>query len=742
MNRLQFEKVADFARKREPVSLSVPFQQGRLTDPSRLGLEQGGQRIPVQTRVLSSWRDGSVRWLRLHSQPDLRANAYQELDFCEEGGSPAPEQSLVVEKLEHGIQVNTGPLQFMLPDSGFFPVTEVTLHGKRMWMGYPFGGFHMHVGEYEVNSAPSEVTQEVIEGGPLRAEILIQGKHRGSYGDPYLDFRGRVVAYAGKPYVAVEHWFLHKEGEAEGELRSLLLEFLPSTEQNAELSVGEGYYGTHLQRDTEALERYLGAETLLYQANEHYEPAFYGDFWADWRTEDSGLAVSIYQAHQNFPKKLRAMQGGIECWLFPVEAPAVAVRQGMGKSHRILLHFHDGRLPLEEVSRRSLQFQLPDIPTLSPGWYRENNPWAVDVFPAQLPDRWLTRLLMLHESRPLGLGMMHYGDAPDAGYTDQGRGKGSTVWVNNEYDRAHAAALLYCLTGQRSALASCEACARHGLEVDLCWKSEDPLREGGLVCHSRDHVTGGVTPSHEWVEGFLDYYHLTGNVEGLLGAEQVAGNLLRHLEEKSMKTPGALSARDGGWTLRALAAMWWQTREDRFEAASVRLTDLFLEWEKEYGTLLAPYTSHSMPRVPFMVSIACNSMARWHAMHGDDAVKDFVVRAADDLLRSCTGKDGVLYYKEFPSLKRPAPTIHAIELLAQAYAYSKERRFLTAAVRNLCCLQERSQWTSSGMKKRIEGNALIKGEGNGRSFANLCEPLLRFFELAGEKVQSIFEYPV
>ena len=93
--------------------------------------------------------------------------------------------------------------------------------------------------------------------------------------------------------------------------------------------------------------------------------------------------------------------------------------------------------------------------------------------------------------------MFHFGDAPDAGYTDQGRGRGATVWVNNEYDRAHACTLFYALTGERRALESGIVAARHWLDVDLCHRSDDPLRHGGLVAHSAHHVTEVVTPSHE-----------------------------------------------------------------------------------------------------------------------------------------------------------------------------------------------------------------------------------------------------
>ena len=168
--------------------------------------------------------------------------------------------------------------------------------------------------------------------------------------------------------------------------------------------------------------------------------------------------------------------------------------QGMGKTHRMLLHFHDGSLPLEDISTRSLQFQLPDHPAISREWYAENNPWLEKFFPESLPGRLMTLFNQLHDGRPKALGMFHFGDAPDAGYTDQGRGKGETVWVNNEYDRTHACTLYYGLSGQRRVLDSAIVSARHWLDVDYCHYNPDPLLNGGLRMHDVYHATGKIVP--------------------------------------------------------------------------------------------------------------------------------------------------------------------------------------------------------------------------------------------------------
>ena len=49
---------------------------------------------------------------------------------------------------------------------------------------------------------------------------------------------------------------------------------------------------------------------------------------------------------------------------------------------------------------------------------------------------------------------------------------------------------------------------------------------GGLRIHTRYHVTGRATPSHEWTEGLLDYYLFTGRQEVIALRHGYAGRSL------------------------------------------------------------------------------------------------------------------------------------------------------------------------------------------------------------------------
>jgi hypothetical protein len=748
MNTLCFEKLSQFDRKAEPVTVSIPFAQGKLKDPRHLAVLDEGEAIPAQRRALASWPDGSVKWLLAHLQPDLPGNRDKTLHF-EVSGEPVdrqPEVSVGLTNANEGmaiaagagsaegpapaVRVDTGPLSFVVPIEGFWPVQEVTLDGDRLWQERPFQGFVLQHNGRCLRTDSGPVVVEIEEAGPLRAVILVRGRHRKPDGSGYVEMHGRITTYAGKPYVEIEHQFIHTEEEAELSLEALRLGFEPETSgSQPRLALGQGYYRTAIEESTENVSMDLDAETMLYQSNEHFIDSFYGDFWTDWRDASGGLTLSIHQAHQNFPKRLEASRGGIVCSLYPEWAKPAPLLQGMGKTHRIQLHFHAADTPLEAVSVRSLQFQLPDRPSLTRAWFRENNPWVETFFPERLPSRLITYFNGLHDGRPKALGMFHFGDAPDSGYTDQGRGRGENVWVNNEYDRPHCCTLFYGLTGQRRALDSALVSARHWLDVDLCHYSADPLLHGGLKVHTRYHVTGGVTPSHEWTEGFLDYYFLTGRREGLDGARSVAENIMRHMERPEMRRPGDASVREGGWALRAMVGMWLGTGEEKWKAEAGRIVKTFLDWFDQHGALLAPYTSHSMPRVPFMISLTVNSLARYLLIEDDARVKQLIVSVVDDLIEHCLGPDGIFYYKELPSLQRTSATSHALESLTHAYRITGDESYLKVAARQFDAAGARGGGGWGGAKYADPSGAVIAGRGGGRVFSTNYTSYLLF---AGE----------
>ncbi len=60
-----------------PVTSGIPLPQGELNNPSNVKLLQDAAAIPLQTEILCKWPDGSIRWLLLDFQVDLKVPAVE-----------------------------------------------------------------------------------------------------------------------------------------------------------------------------------------------------------------------------------------------------------------------------------------------------------------------------------------------------------------------------------------------------------------------------------------------------------------------------------------------------------------------------------------------------------------------------------------------------------------------------------------------------------------------------------------
>jgi hypothetical protein len=148
-----------------------------------------------------------------------------------------------------------------------------------------------------------------------------------------------------------------------------------------------------------------------------------------------------------------------------------------------------------------------------------------------------------------------------------------------------------------------------------------------------------------------------------------------------------------------------------------------------------------MPRVTFMISLTVNSFARYLLIEDDERIKKLIVEAVDDMLAHCLGPDGIAYYKELPSLRRTAPTVHFLEALTHAYRITGDERYLHVATRHFSLLAEGSPG-GPGRKYADDSGAVIAGEGGGRIFADKYTSLMVYAsEAAPLGLLDWYEYP-
>lgn len=733
MVEISFEKLSRFERKDEPCAVAIPLATGVLSDPAGIALVDQGKSLPVQTAVSSRWPDGSVKWLNLDFQTELPGNAGKRLTLGFEGGKPVePAQSVQVTPSNGGLLIETGELTAGLNGPG-----ESGIFGAVNGEGFNFPkgslkGPAIYDAAGEWIAVIDERGWQILKGGPLVVSVKAGGKHHHRTGKSLLDFEIEITAFAGKPWLQVDYRIIHRETAPEIQLTGMELSYVHDPQENMEIGtrLATSNYRSFIQTGDgeQTLQKTIDAEYMLYDMNEHIPETFYGTFWADWRQPQvGGLCLTLYQAYQNFPKSLAVGKAGLVAGILP-QGSSLILLQGMAKTHRMFLHFHGTDTPESELNVRSLQFQLPDRGALQPEVYKCAGVLE-DVFVSK-PVDWVERSLVnMADNRARAYGILAWGDAPDLGYTEQGRGKGRLVWTNNEYDFPHAAMLMYVKTGERRFMDYVLVAAQHLMDVDVCHYHEDPLRYQGQITHSAWHVTGKVSPCHEWVEGLLDFYHLTADNRALETAIGIGENVIRLLAQPRYHAEGGINARETGWALRSLVALYRETHDEKWLEPAEMIVEHFETWKATYGGWLSPYTDHTVVRVPFMIAVAVNSLMRYYRVRPQERIKTMIIDAVTDLVDNCLQDNGVFYYKELPSLRRNGTNTLILEALAYAYEFTGEKHFLQVGLATFN-LAMRSSGGYSGYKQ-IREDAVLFGSSDGpKRFAQAFYALAYYYRTA------------
>lgn len=581
---LTFEKISRFDRTAEPVAFGMPFPPGLLRDAPEFGLFDEGRRLPAQAKVTGRWPDGSVRWLFVRALVDLPGNRGKRI-MWRTGAAPAAGAGLLVRQEADGsLSVDSGPLTARVPNRGFLPLSGIRLGGRPVWPALP--GFVIRAGGRTYSTADAgPVKLEIRESGPVAAVVRVRGRHGGD--DSPFDFSAELTFWKDKPYVGVDYRVLLARGNGDASISSWEWN-APSPGGEARLRLGHGHYLSNIRESSQPVSFRFGVEEFRFHSVEHAFQAYWGDFWASWTSQTGGLAVTLRQAQQNFPKAIEATPEQLAVKLYPAGEEPLWFPLGAAKAYQMLLHFHPADTPAAALSTRSLQYQIPDVPHADEGWYARCGVWDDRVFGAPSSRRIDALIYDILDNRPVGTGIWNFGDEVDWGYTGQGRGRDDVVWLNNEYDFLHHLFLHYARTGERRFLDYAFSNARHTRDVDIAHVSPQDRRRGGHITHSARHVTGGVGPSHQWLEGLIDAYHFFDDEEAWQAALGIGDNILRFLESPAYRDPARSSTRDMGWAMRALLALYRETGKRKYLEACRPIVELFRRWHEIHPGLIEP----------------------------------------------------------------------------------------------------------------------------------------------------------
>lgn len=724
MITLHFDKLYRSDRPAEPCFTSLPFAKGALTDAGELCLLQNDEILPIQTKVTSTYEDGSIRYLFLRFLADLPANRAADIICARKHDFQKKPTSLTYTETENGFAVSTGALTFTVAQNSAHLFQSLDACGKH-YDESCFKGPYLTTAK-DISYHMSFDNWRIAEAGSVCVILSCTGRLIGD-GAAALPCEVRLTAYAGKPWIdtsvrlinATEEILdISSYGFSVREKAKAIRTCAASSNYKTDFLIGE---------HAEDVTKEITAESLVNQGNEHFGEVFYGTFFADCTAENGGVCATIYQAFQNYPKAVHADAAGIELFLVPKRDTPVIMQSGMAREQRFQLLFHSAEEPLSSINNRSTIYQMPDYPVV-PSEVFEKAGVMPDIFVHNKDFTTEAALIQCGDAHARGYGMMNWGDAPDMNYTTQGRGNGRLIWTNNEYDFPHACMMMYAKSGLRRFLDYCLVAASHQIDVDVCHYSSNPLLIGGQWEHTAGHtVNGSMVCSHQWVEGILDCYHATGDERYYETAVGIGENILRLLDTPMYQKEGSFNARETGWALRSLTALYIETHDKKWLSKADWIVNQFHEWADAYGGWLAPYTDNTVIRVPFMISVAVGSLMRYYRAIPREDIRTMILSAVDDMMENCILENGLFLYKELPSLARNGNNPLVLEALAIAYELSGDRKYLEAGLPTYQRVINNMMNSGGGTKRAVEDTVLTGTTGT-KQFAQSFIPVATYYK--------------
>lgn len=366
-----------------PITTGLPFPQGALTsgDHVRL-LDERGHEVPCQTVVRSQWnRHGSVRWLGLDFQGLLtQKGATYTLEFGQQvpgsrGEALSPTGKglpLNVSENRDVVRVRTGPLKFIVRKRGFNLLDEVRLRGEVV--ARQDAGCGLELTDHEgavyraANDPDTRVTVE--ERGPLKVVLRVEGWYvkdgtRGARLSPALptdrlcQHITRITAYAGKPYVHVQHVLVVTFDTHKVRLRNAAVGIGVPGLKKAAFSMDGQAQATPTPLPASVRLYQPSSERALIETDGEREGEYRnllagkrGDGWFRALGTKGGVTMAVQDLWQLYPKELEISKGRMRLHIWPLHGRSSTGVNSLAPEEIYKLWWcHQGR---------ELDFRMPD----------------------------------------------------------------------------------------------------------------------------------------------------------------------------------------------------------------------------------------------------------------------------------------------------------------------------------------------------------------------------------------------
>jgi len=605
-----------------PVTFTVPYARGKRVGESEVVVrDDTGKALPTQTRTFARWPDGSTRWLLVDTQLPIAGHETSHLRVSA-GKSPAAAATLRVEESATAVRIDTGAIAFVVPRDRLALLDDLRLSGQsESAIGPVVPALESVEGQMVV--APP-VSVDVVEKGPLRCQLRI----RGDYGNGF-EYEVRLNAFAGQPFVRIEHTFAKIGGGAFSELRKLSLAVPLRVARR-----GAYVYGVERAKPGRG-ELAEGASLRLSQPdNQHYEVdgshhdgALAG--WMEWQRGDFAVGVAGRWFWQEYPQAFQLSPERVVYELRAGDQVPQHVGIGAAKTHELTLWL----TRRGDIGKRDAPaLREPLVGVVDPAYLAATGALPGALIPpaggfieklADTAEAYLRRNAreewndcgaprcdeVTGQRRKGAFGMFNWGDWNFPGYEDDT--KGTDAWGNLEYDTTQVLALSFAGSGRPRLYAAMTAAARHFMDVDVIHAL--PVRPQWVgMNHPKNPMhfifdLGGVDLGHTWTEGLISYAYLTGDERGLAAARGIADYLVGRLSIGVRGNP-----RQWGWPQIALLAVYDATGEASYREAALQYA------------LLGSAAHPAKGLKSWKGGILADALAHTHAATGNEQIKKWL----------------------------------------------------------------------------------------------------------------------
>ncbi len=648
---LSLREPSGVPRQRYPVICGVPFPQGMLADVDSLRLMDKNSELPLQVAQTCVWQDGSVRWALLDFQVDVSPTEERKLQLEFGDGihrNAEPDNTVRIAKSGDEIRLETGLITVYFKGGGRIPFEQIRFKEHPVFFSDD-AILSVRVDGKDYRAKGGDSTVKVEESGPLRAVVTTQGAFTTEDADKSLDVVARIHACAGLPYLRIYLTLTNRVPQPLVHLERATLKLqLADVDGNGFILGSAGHYGkfavhrakegrVSLRCSTEpapdtAVRRAATEYTVIAGADaptKHPGPSWHAPLLGSATVGQSanlpeGFHTTLALRHiwHNAPKELSVTSDGIQLELYPEWESPLEFYRGVAKTHELLLSFGEGTPDELKTKLTAIAFLEPMSAMVStPHWIEESGafgrlfryqpekyPWFEFLF-RRLHEKWCWRPDQFRiGDYQLGTTMLDF--------ADQWLPRRGGQWENNEMDYGYALMLQTLRTAYPVPLPIIEQVIHHQIDVDTRHDSSREWEIGGQCYHFAKHGWAvGIALCHEWLEGPLFFYLVTGYRRALEVALARAEHFCRAVDAGIHRQKTI--ARVSGYPLMALSTIYEHFPNPKYLCACEKILDWLEEWVADEGGLV--WNTFGPERVDNAEGILgrgviCQGLMRYHRL--------------------------------------------------------------------------------------------------------------------------------